>query len=149
MFRFSCRFSVFAIAAVLGLAEVGLGQSVPNFRFPTVTAEEISGLGCYMQTADGRVLNLHQLCEDSSRPQVVFGEVHAIDNFMLGQVINRTEKRVQNVRVNYEVRNQNNRVIARSSTPVNPTTLNPGQIAGFETVAQSGTIRATSIAWNE
>lgn len=139
------------IISLLCVNDSTLGQSLPaNFRFPSVQVSEADQLVCYMHTSDGRVLDLDQLCSHKSTPRVVISNVLAQDDHLIGNVMNQTNRTVQNVQVNYEVRDRDGRVLERGSTPTDPSILNPGQTADFEFIAtSSGTIRATSVNWSE
>jgi hypothetical protein len=123
----------------------------PNFPYPTASHSKNDQLVCYMQTADGRTLNLAQLCSRSTpRAQVVISRMVREDNVLVGNVVNQTGKSVRNVQVIYEILNRQRDVIQRSSSPTEPSNLGSGQTALFELIGEDGqNIRIVSLKWDE
>jgi hypothetical protein len=105
-----------------------------------------------MQIEDGRTLNLNNLCNSRRKPQpqVAIGDVFNEGDYVIGNVINQTDKTVRNVQVNYEVLDGNGSVIERGSVDTEPQMINPGQTATFAAVAmEDRNVRATSVNWDE
>ncbi|HAA27449.1 MAG TPA: hypothetical protein DCE56_06880 [Cyanobacteria bacterium UBA8553] len=110
-----------------------------------------------MQTANGTTLNLSRLCENKPQPQpivkteVVISHVDYEDNFLIGNVVNKSSKTVHQARVNYEIIGENGSVMARGAMSTEPPTLRPGQTAKFQTLMPGGgnNVKTTSVEWDE
>jgi hypothetical protein len=132
----------------------------PSFSYPTVPQSTIDELLCYMQTGDGRVLNLDRLCgnqpnvqsELQALPQLsqdlIISELRNDNGRIIGRVVNQTSQTTDLVRVNYEVVDGNGQMMENTSTYAQPPILEPGQSAIFQIVPPSGaTARMTAIEW--
>jgi hypothetical protein len=106
-----------------------------------------------MQTGDGTTLNLSNLCGKKTQVQteVVISHVGYEDNFIIGNVVNKSSKTVYQARVNLEVIGKNGSVVGRGAISTEPPNLSPGQTATFQTPMPNGghNVRATSVEWDE
>ena len=104
---------------------------------------------CFFQTKEGRIVNLERLCSSASSPTVIISRLSSDANFVNGQVINRSQKTVYNVKVNYKVLSEDGS-IEEQSIDVDPPILSPNQMATFETVIPAGgTLNRTSVTWDK
>ncbi|MEW5857142.1 MAG: FxLYD domain-containing protein [Cyanobacteriota bacterium] len=130
-----------ATASILFVAPSAFSRPlmIASDKYPIMPSSDTDKPVCYMQTPDGRTMNLSRLCEKkpSNRPQIAIAEVIYEDDYMVGRVINQSSKTVYQARVNYEVISQNGSVIERGSIATEPQTLSPGQTATFETFMPS------------
>jgi hypothetical protein len=108
---------------------------------------------CYMQTADGTTVNLTNLCGKKSKVQseVVISNVGYEDDFLIGRVVNKSNKTVYQARVNIEVIGENGSVLGRGAISTEPPNLSPGQTATFQTLKppSGNDVRTTSVEWDE
>lgn len=117
-------------------------------EYSLVPSSDTDKLICYMQTADGRALNLDSLCRKklSTQSQINIIELKYEDGQMIGLVVNNTSKTVYDAKVNFEVLGENGSVIDKGIIYTEPQTLNPGQTATFKTFMPSGTnMKITSV----
>ncbi|MGL5058844.1 MAG: FxLYD domain-containing protein, partial [Microcoleus sp.] len=112
---------------------------------------------CYMQTPDGRTVDLGKLCEkqpatnsqncvagNSISAKVSIASANYDGNFLSGQVINQGCKVIRNVRVNYEVLDETGNLIDSGFIDAEPTAVVPGQSAKFRGPVVAGAkVRAT------
>lgn len=64
--------AVFASVLILSIPEAAFSSSITSgSKYPAVPNSDINNLLCYMQTADGRTLNLNNLCEKQVRELVL------------------------------------------------------------------------------
>lgn len=133
----SLNFTVaFATASVVLIANTASSQPpIVSSKYPVVVISDNDEPVCYMQVSDGRTLDLTRLCEKKPSDRLLLSVVDIIheDNYMIGRVINRSNKTIYQARVNYEVISQNGGVIERGAIASEPATLNPGQIGIFQT----------------
>jgi len=94
---------------------------------------------CYMQTPDGRTLNLDNLCRQQSLPIVPANskgvQITAVNydgKFIRGQVTNFTKNPIKSVKVNYEVLDNNGNTIDTGRVDVQSANIPPGGIAFFQ-----------------
>lgn len=144
----SFRLATFLSAtSMLSISGIIIGSFKAVAQYPAAPSSQADQLVCYMETSDGRTLNLNSLC--ISHPQVEIGNVFSNNGYAIGNVVNRTNSTVRNVQVNYEVLDVRNRVVGRSSTAANPETLMPGETAVFEAnTINGGQFRAISVNWD-
>ncbi|MBD2094063.1 hypothetical protein H6F90_02700 [Trichocoleus sp. FACHB-591] len=142
-----CLTASFSVASIFSIAEIIFSPPSYGFEtYPLVSSQSIDELICYMQITDGRILDLSDLC---SKPQVEIGEVFRSNGYISGNIINKTDKTVHDIRVTYEVLNAGGTVIERDSTSTNPQALAPGESAMFKVITvNSGTVRIASVIWN-
>lgn len=134
---------VFTTSFILFFPTIALGSSI----ITNPTDEPI----CYMQTAEGRTVNLSSLCAKKAQTQaqqVVLTDVKYEQDSMSGKVVNNSNRIVANPSVNYEVLDHKGQVIERGSVPIQAANLSPGQSASFEAFTEGDTqVRATSVSW--
>ncbi len=122
-------------------------------KYPVALSSDTDMPVCYMQTGDGRTLNLSSLCRDQPRPQsqsaqsqLVISDLRHEGDQMSGRVVNNTGKTLHDAKVNFEVIGENGSVVDEGVIYTDQQTLNPGQTASFNTFMPSGTnVRITSI----
>ena len=121
-------------------------------------------LACYMQTADGRTVNLGDLCKQNT-PSINPQKLSAVDaeaarmpissvkydgNLLEGRVTNQTGDTVQNIKVNYEVRDRKGNLIDNGFILAQPATVPPGASASFSGVTAKGTkVQPTFVEWSK
>ncbi|MEW5860559.1 MAG: FxLYD domain-containing protein [Cyanobacteriota bacterium] len=122
---------------------------IANFQAVSASVSEIDTPFCYMQTSDGRTLDLTQLC--GQKPQVIIADQTSDGDILTGRIINETQKTVHSIEVTYNVIGLDGKVIKKSSVNAEPSTLNPGQSGSFKvhTIVGDGKLRATSVNWQE
>ncbi|MBD2743282.1 FxLYD domain-containing protein [Coleofasciculus sp. FACHB-1120] len=122
---------------------------IANFQAESASASEIDMPFCYMQTSDGRTLDLTQLC--GQKPQVIIADQTSDGDILTGRIINETQKIVRSIEVSYNVVGLDGKVIKRSSVSAEPSILNPGQSGSFKvhTIVGDGKLQATSVNWEE
>ncbi|MEP0881766.1 FxLYD domain-containing protein [Trichocoleus sp. ST-U3] len=122
---------------------------IPIFQAVRASASEIDMPFCYMQTSDGRTLDLTQL--GGEKPQVIIADQTSDGDILTGRIINETQKTVHSIEVTYNVVGLDGKVIKSSSVNAEPSTLNPGQSGSFKvhTIIGDGKLRATSVNWKE
>ena len=119
---------------------------------------------CFMQTRDGRTVNLTALCGSQSVPAVSPPKLSAADseaakmplssvgydgNSLSGQVTNQTGDTVRNVRVNYEVLDSQGNLIDNGVIYARPSTIPPGGSASFSGITVKGAkVRPTFVEWS-
>lgn len=59
----------FSTVLMAALPKLALGDP-PNFAYPVVQNADDSALFCFMQTGDGRTLNLGRICGTSTNPPI-------------------------------------------------------------------------------
>ncbi|HAJ63022.1 MAG TPA: hypothetical protein DCP31_30465 [Cyanobacteria bacterium UBA8543] len=148
----------FATTSLLLIANTAYSKPLTvSSNYPVVSNSDTNDLVCYMQTANGTTLNLSRLCENKPQPQpivkteVVISHVDYEDNFLIGNVVNKSSKTVHQARVNYEIIGENGSVMARGAMSTEPPTLRPGQTAKFQTLMPGGgnNVKTTSVEWDE
>lgn len=114
-----------------------------------LAAPEIDPPLCYMQTADGRTLDLSSLC--GQQPQVIIATQTSDGDILTGRIINQTKKDVHSIKVNYVVVDSNGQVTQKNVVDAEPSTLSPGQTASFKVhvIAGDSRLKATSVDWQE
>ena len=121
---------------------------------------------CYMETADGRTIDLGRLCgqqpgnapvaacdsdlEIVEAADLPISNVNYDDNFLKGRVTNRSCKTVRSIRVNYQVLDELGNAIDNGYLEATPTVVEPGKVASFEGRVISGAkVETTYVEWNE
>lgn len=81
------------VAATVPMVQL---QSVdPAQAQPRVVLADVSDFPCYMQTSDGRVMNLGKLCGQGNQPMVAPTTVSTVDQQFLQRYRSFLEKRAQ------------------------------------------------------
>lgn len=120
-------------------------------KYPVVPKSDTNKLICYIQTADGRTLNLDSLCKNqfsiqsqkvtsdaSAQSQLVVSDLRYEGNQMSARIVNNTGKTLHNAKVNFDIIGEDGSVIERGSIYTEPKTLSPGQTARINTFMPSG-----------
>lgn len=123
---------------------------VANTRSVTAIDEPL----CYMQTPDGRTLNLYYLCRQQSLPTVPANskgvQITAVNydgKLLRGQVTNFTKNPIKSVKVNYEVLDSNGNTIDTGRVDVQSANIPSGGTASFrENINYPGAKVATTFA---
>lgn len=106
---------------------------------------------CYIQTPDGRTLNLSSFCrvrKNQPQPQVAISSLRYKSDRAIGHVVNNTGKAVSSARVNFEVLDKDGSITETGVTYVDASTLRPGESTSFEaSVANGNKVRMTSVEW--
>ncbi|MEQ8753842.1 MAG: FxLYD domain-containing protein [Coleofasciculus sp. G1-WW12-02] len=114
---------------------------------------------CYMETGDGRILDLSHLCRTqpaaptsrciSGADGMALSQVNYNGNSLIGQVSNRTCVPVQLVRVNYQVLDNQGNPIDNGFIYAEPTIVPPGTTASFEGIVVPGVeVNVTHVEWS-
>lgn len=140
----------FLAASMLFIAETASSNPPIGSESPMITGLNTDNLVCYMQTADGRTVNLDSLC--INQPQIVASAFRYNDDHIIISVINKTETNVNFIKVDYEVIGQDSSVIQSKATYTAQHTLSPGQMARFLAFVPGlpggSNVRITSVEWN-
>jgi hypothetical protein len=142
------------------LSEVVFAPSLrANPTSPIELNSEVEVPVCYMETDDGRRLDLRNLCSppseevtrsctsDSTGMPVT--NVRYEGNSLRGQVTNRTCKTVTLIRVNYEVLDQQGKPIDNGFFSTQPSTITHGKTASFGGAIVPGyQINITYVEWS-
>lgn len=120
----------------LGIATLPLTLALVASTIAIASADELL---CYMQTADGRTLNLDKLCRQQSLPNapvnskgVQITAVNYDGKSIRGQVTNLNNKPVKSVKVNYEVLDNNGNIIDAGYVDVQNANIPPGEAVSFQ-----------------
>lgn len=142
-----------ATASLLFMTKTAFSQPpTVSYNYPVVPASDTDQLVCYMQTVDGKTLNLSRLCgkKTSVQSQLLLSGVVYEDDNMIGHVINKSSQTVYQSRVNYEVIGENGSVIDRGTLATDPPTLSPGQVGTFQAFLPGGRqVRTTPVEGDE
>ncbi len=142
---------------------LGYPQSV-QAKSEVIAQLQADELVCYMQSADGRTVNLTALCGQPSTPSFSPPKLSAVvsesaktplsnvsysGNLLSGQVTNRTKNTVQDVKVNYEVLDSQGNAIDIGFIYAEPSTIPPGGTASFSGITVKGAkVQPTFIDWS-
>lgn len=146
---------IISATSILFLADTAFSNSLPTGSiYPEVPNPDIAQPVCYMQTGDGRTLNLSRLCEKKQnpvvQPQITISNVIHEGDRMKGLIVNNIGKPVYNARANYEVIDENGNVVDKGAIYADQPMLSPGQTNTFEAYMPSGVkVRTTSVEWDD
>lgn len=127
--------------------------------YPAVSSPE--SVFCYMQTSDGRILNLNTLCvnaQGTQKPQtaalngkVVVGAIDYDGNVLMGQAINQTGRSVKGITINYAVVDKEGKEVDFGSVQAQVPIIPAGGSAAFrDTNSHPGaTVNIVSVDWVE
>jgi hypothetical protein len=127
--------------------------------YPAVGSAE--SVFCYMQTSDGRILNLNALCSSAKgtqKPQtaalngkVVIGAMNYDGNVLAGQAINQTGRSVKGITINYAVVDRDGKEVDFGSIQAQVPIIPAGGSAAFlDTNSHPGaTVKIVSVDWVE
>lgn len=145
---FSFFFSAIAFASSL------LDPLLAKANYPVVPSSDLDVPVCYMDTADGRRLDMGALCgpqpEAGSKPApscrenlgsaaaMEIGRVNYQGNVLTGRVTNQSCETIENIRVNYRVMDEEGNQIDNGFIYARPSTVAPGETAEFRGTIASG-----------
>jgi hypothetical protein len=147
--------NVLKLTMTLAIAYVSLPLSAE--AYPIVSGTAADSLICYFQTSDGKTLDLSSLCrhpDDATPvapdPTVTVDYYGSTGNALLGQVTNKTSQPITSITIDYEVLDNQGKVIDaglfhnRPDTPIAPgasiTVQQPNNHPG-------ATIKVLSVDW--
>ncbi|HLO51783.1 MAG TPA: FxLYD domain-containing protein [Kamptonema sp.] len=130
---------------------------------PAVENPDVDVPLCYMQTPDGRTVNLVNMCGQETIPNTTKGCAAGANaakvsianysydgNFLTGKVLNQTCQNVKYIKVNYEVLDESGSIIDNGFIYAQPVNVGPGQSASFRGAVVSGAkVQATHLDWSE
>jgi hypothetical protein len=121
------------------------GQITTLSNYPSVPNSDTDQLVCYMKTPNSQILNLDSLCRNKQiqppPPPIIVSD----GEHLVGFVINNSNKTINSVKVNYEVLDQNEKVIEEGFITKRQT-LRPGETVSFEGLMENGgSLRITSV----
>lgn len=142
---FSLFFSATAIASLL------LAPLLAKANYPVVPSSDLDVPVCYMDTADGRRLDMGALCESEpdSKPArncranlgsaaMEIRQVNYKGNVLTGRVTNQSCETIENIRVNYRVMDEEGNQIDNGFIYAKPSKVAPGETADFRGTIASG-----------
>jgi len=121
---------------------------------------------CYMETADGKTIDLGSLCgqqpgnapvaacdsdlEIVEAADLPISSVNYDGNLLKGKVTNESCKTVRGIRVNYQVFDEMGNAIDNGYLEATPTVVEPGKVASFEGRTIAGAkVETTYVEWSE
>lgn len=116
---------------------------------------------CYMQTPEGKQINLTRLCgtkspqssgqscaTEVSAESLPILDVNYQQNILTGQVQNQTCETLKYLKVNYQVLDQAGNIIDNGFIYAEPLVLKPGEVASFRGNVTSGSqVKTTHLDW--
>jgi hypothetical protein len=146
--------SIISATSILFIVDTAFSNPRPSGSiYPEFPRADIDQPVCYMQTVDGRTLNLNRWCEKRIRlilqPPIIISNIIQEGDILRGFLINKIGKTVYNARINYEVIGENDSVIDKGVIYADQPILNPGKTVTFATYMPSGKkVRTTSVEWS-
>lgn len=154
-----CKY--FGLTAVLSWALISPPIALADETLPVLpSSRQTYTPFCYLQTPDGRIINLEELCRpstdkdqngtdsDSGQPQVIRYE-YKNDTFT-GTIVNNTDKIIKQIKVNYEVLDEQGNQIDTGFIQAQPANVSPGSQAVFGgQVAPGASAKPTFLDWSE
>lgn len=130
-------------------------------RTPLIPGSQPGSLRCYMETAEGRTIDLNDLCPKNSAPSrrrrcrampnsnnILIRNVRNNGNLLTGEVINQSCESVSDVKVNYHVLDNFGNPLDIGYIPVEPSTIQPRSTATFRgSVASGENVETTFVEW--
>lgn len=133
MLKISRSTVVFAAIPILIMNVSSLTfASTVNSKYPVTFHSKVNTLICYMTTQDGRTLDLNRLCEKRQVVRIAIVNVAQEGDYITGQVTNKTDKTVYRTRINFNVLDDKDAIVAQQAVVAQPQILAPGQTAKFE-----------------
>lgn len=123
-----------------------LAQTLQKVQKPVV---DVNTPRCYLQTTDGKVLDLERLCKASQPASVVISSLNYRANFLIGRVVNQSRKPVHGIEITYQVLNEDG-TLDQQSISSEPQTLTPEQFGAFEVVVPAGgKVQNIAVTWRK
>ncbi|NEQ40666.1 MAG: hypothetical protein F6K40_32355 [Okeania sp. SIO3I5] len=121
---------------------------------------------CYMETPEGKIINLVNLCGDSEAidetqkiackseevkaTEIPITNVNYDGNFLTGKVANKSCKTVKSIKVNYQVLDDGGNIIDNGYIYAQPATVEPGKVASFKgNVSPGAKVETTFVEWSQ
>ncbi|MDY7007547.1 MAG: FxLYD domain-containing protein [Cyanobacteriota bacterium] len=122
---------------------------------------------CYMETTEGKIINLVNLCGDRDineakkvscksesekvKPtEIPISNVNYDGNFLTGKVANESCQTVKQIKVNYQVLDDTGNIIDNGFIYAEPSTVEPGKVASFKgNVTPGAKVETTFVEWSE
>ncbi|NEO55000.1 MAG: hypothetical protein F6K54_19125 [Okeania sp. SIO3B5] len=123
---------------------------------------------CYMETTEGKIINLVNLCGDREAidegkkvscksesekvkaTEIPISNVNYDGDFLTGKVANQSCKTVKQIKVNYQVLDDAGNIIDNGFIYAEPSTVEPGKVASFKgNVSPGAKVETTFIEWSE
>jgi len=121
------------------------GQITTLSNYPSVPNSDTDQLVCYMKTPNSQILNLDNLCKNKQIQPPPASIVVSEGEHLVGFVTNNSNKTINSVQVNYEVLDQNEKVIEEGFI-TKQQTLRPGETTRFDGLMENaGSLRITSV----
>lgn len=137
--------------------------------FPLLAqSSELDNPICYMKTAEGKTINLVNLCGDreainetekvtcKSEAEAIKAREIPISNvnydgiFLTGKVANQSCQTVKLIKVNYQVLDDAGNIIDNGYIYAEPPTVEPGKVASFKgTVSPGAKVETTFVEWSK
>ncbi len=120
---------------------------------------------CYMETTEGKIINLVNLCgdqeaidetkkvacksEEVKATEIPISNVKYDGNFFTGKVANKSCKTVKLIKVNYQVLDDEGNIIDNGYIYAQPATVEPGKVASFKgNVSPGAKVETTFVEWS-
>jgi len=154
-----CKY--FGLTAVLSWALISPAIALAEETLPVISSSPPTYTPfCYLQTPDGRIINLEDLCRPSTdnnqnRTDADSGQLRVIryqhtNDALTGLIVNETDKPINQLQVNYEVLDPQGNQIDTGFIQAQPGTVPPGGRAVFSgRVAPGETAKPTFLEWSE
>ena len=155
-----CKY--FGMTAVLSWALISPAIALADETLPEIPSprQPSSTPFCYLQTSDGRIINLEYLCRTTTdkvqnRTEASSGQLRVIsyeyqNDSLTGIIVNETEKQLEQIKVNYEVLDEQGNPIDAGFIEAQPAIVPPGGQAVFGgQVAPGASAQPTSLDWSE
>lgn len=129
---------------------------------------ELENQICYMETAEGKTINLVSLCgnqeairesqtiacqsesETVKATEIQISNVNYDGNFSTGKVANQSCQTVKLIKVNYQVLDDAGNVVENGYIYALPATVEPGKVASFKGSVSPGTkVETTFVEWSK
>lgn len=154
----SKRFSLVIFSFFFLVTGIVLNRSqLANASYLVVPNSDVDAPFCYMEMADGRRIDLRNLCaskEDdttctSGEAGMVISNVRYEGNSLTGQVTNRTCKSVNLVKVNYQILDNQGNEIDNGYIDTQPSIIPQGKTASFGgAIAPGAKVNVTHVDWS-
>jgi hypothetical protein len=154
----SKRFSPVIFSFSLLVMGIILNRSqLARANYPVIPNSEIDAPFCYMEMADGRRIDLRNLCVPkeevstctSGEAGMVISNVRYDGNSLTGQVTNRTCKTVNLVKVNYQILDEQGNEIDNGYIDTQPSRIPQGKTASFgSAIAPGSRVNVTHVDWS-
>lgn len=154
-----CKY--FSLTAVLSWALISPAIALASETLPVLPSlPQTYTPFCYLQTPNGRIINLEYLClpstdNDQNRIDAESGQLRVIsyehtNNVFTGVIVNETDKPINQLKVNYEVLDEQGNQIDTGFIEAQPGTIAPGERAVFSgRVAPGAEAKPTFLEWSE